>query len=90
MEKECDILIPAAELQSIHKHNAHKINAKVVIEGGNGPTTYKACKILEERNIGVVPDILANSGGVIVQYLEWIKNLEHVAPGRLTKKYQEK
>lgn len=71
-------------------HNADRIKAKVVVEGANGPTSYKAEEILQSRGITVVPDMLANSGGVTVSYFEWLKNLDHIAPGRMTKKYQEK
>lgn len=90
MEKECDILIPAAVERSIHKDNAPKLKCKVVVEGANGPTTFMAEEMLIERGITVVPDMLINVGGVTVSYFEWLKNLDHVAPGRLTKKYEEK
>ena len=62
----------------------------MILEGANGPTTYMAEGILNERGIITVPDMLANGGGVTCSYFEWLKNLEHVAPGRMTKKYQEK
>lgn len=71
-------------------HNADRIKAKVVVEGANGPTSYRAEEMLHKRGITVVPDMLANSGGVTVSYFEWLKNLDHIAPGRMTKKYQEK
>jgi len=87
LEKECDILLPAAVELSINMHNADKIKAKVVVEGANGPTSYKAEEILHSKGITVVPDMLANSGGVTVSYFEWLKNLDHIAPGRMTKKY---
>ncbi len=61
-----------------------------MLEGANGPTTYLGEEILNKRGIVVVPDILCSSGGVIVSYFEWHKNLKHVAPGRLTKRHQEK
>ncbi len=72
---ECDILIPAAIENQITKVNANKINAKVMVEGANGPTTPEADEILEEKGIIVVPDILANAGGVIVSYFEWVQDL---------------
>jgi glutamate dehydrogenase len=74
LEKECDVLIPAAISGVINKQNASRINCNIVIEAANGPTTKEALKILDERDILVVPDILANSGGVIVSYFEWCQN----------------
>jgi glutamate dehydrogenase len=74
LEKDCDILIPAAISGVIHKHNAVKIKSQIVIEAANGPTTKDALNILDQRKILVVPDILANSGGVIVSYFEWCQN----------------
>jgi glutamate dehydrogenase len=74
LEKECDILIPAAISGVINKYNASKLNCNIIIEAANGPTTKDALKILDEREILVVPDILANSGGVIVSYFEWCQN----------------
>jgi len=74
LEKECDVLIPAALGGQITKRNADKLKCKVILEAANGPTTKDAMKILEDRGILVVPDILANSGGVIVSYFEWCQN----------------
>lgn len=74
LEKECDILIPAAISGVINKHNAAKINCQIVIEAANGPTTKEAITLLAERNILLVPDILANAGGVVVSYFEWCQN----------------
>jgi len=90
IEKECDILIPAAVEKSIHKDNANKLKCKVVVEGANGPTTFYGEEILLRKGVVVVPDLLINAGGVTVSYFEWLKNLDHIAPGRMTKKYQEK
>lgn len=71
---ECDILIPAALENQINVSNADKIKAKLVVEAANGPTTPEAEQILKEKNILLVPDILANSGGVTVSYFEWVQN----------------
>jgi len=76
LELECDFLIPAALEGVIHKRNADNIRAKVIIEGANGPVTPEADSILDQKNIKVIPDILANAGGVTVSYLEWVQNLQ--------------
>lgn len=89
MRKKCDIFAPCASDGSINMHNAPHIKAKVIIEGANGPTTFSADEILTQRGVVVIPDMLANVGGVTVSYFEWLKNLDHIAPGRMTKKHQE-
>jgi glutamate dehydrogenase (NAD(P)+) len=71
---DCDILIPAALEQQITAENAHLIRARMVIEGANGPTTPEADDILHERGILVVPDVIANAGGVTVSYFEWVQD----------------
>jgi glutamate dehydrogenase (NAD(P)+) len=76
LELPCDILIPAALEQQIVEANAKSIKAKIVAEGANGPTTPEADEILYDRGVFVVPDVLANAGGVIVSYLEWVQNLQ--------------
>ena len=73
-EVDCDILIPAALEQQITGVNAPKIKAKMIIEGANGPTTPEADDILHERNILVLPDVIANAGGVTVSYFEWVQD----------------
>lgn len=71
---KCDVLVPAALQNVITEEIAHKINAKIVVEGANGPTLPEADHVLREKNVLVVPDILANSGGVTVSYFEWVQN----------------
>jgi len=89
MELECDVLIPAAKEKAINRNNVDRLQCKVVVEGANGPTTFYAEEALLKRNIITVPDMLANGGGVTCSYFEWLKNLDHIAPGRMTKKYTE-
>jgi glutamate dehydrogenase (NAD(P)+) len=71
---DCDVLLPAALENVITSKNARKIKAKVICEGANGPTTAGADKILEEKGVFVIPDILANAGGVTVSYFEWVQD----------------
>jgi glutamate dehydrogenase (NAD(P)+) len=73
---ECDILIPAAMEHQIHEGNASSVRAKIIVEGANGPTTTEAAHILREKRIFIVPDILANAGGVVVSYFEWVQGLQ--------------
>jgi glutamate dehydrogenase (NAD(P)+) len=76
LELEVDVLVPAALEKQITLDNIDKIKAKVIVEGANGPTTPDAEKELTNRNVIVVPDILANSGGVVVSYFEWVQSIQ--------------
>jgi glutamate dehydrogenase (NAD(P)+) len=77
LELSCDVLAPCAMENQITEANAGRIHAKIVVEGANGPTSGGATKILHERDILVCPDILANGGGVIVSYFEWVQSLQY-------------
>lgn len=89
-EKEVDFIVPAATEKSIHRVNAPKIKCKAIFEGANGPTTIAAEEILMEKGIIVAPDLLVNGGGVTCSYFEWLKNIDHVSPGKMTKKFDER
>jgi glutamate dehydrogenase (NAD(P)+) len=74
---DCDVLIPAALGGMIHEGNADRVQCRVMIEGANSPTTPTADKILNDKGIYVIPDVMANAGGVVVSYFEWVQNLQH-------------
>ena len=76
LEQPCEILIPAAVGSQIHADNAARIKANIVAEGANGPTTPEGDEILRERGVTVIPDVLANAGGVVVSYFEWVQGLQ--------------
>jgi glutamate dehydrogenase (NAD(P)+) len=74
LELDCEVLLPAATENQITSHNANKIKCKILAEGANGPTTAAADDILESKGVFVIPDILANSGGVTCSYFEWVQD----------------
>jgi glutamate dehydrogenase (NAD(P)+) len=77
IEQACGLLVPAAVGSQIHEGNADRVKAALIIEGANGPTTAEADAILHERGVRVIPDVLANAGGVVVSYFEWVQGLQH-------------
>ena len=86
---QCDILIPAALESVINMRNVEKIKTKLIVEAANGPVTYNADEFLNKKGIDILPDIYVNSGGVVVSYFEWVKNITHVRFGRLQRRYEE-
>jgi glutamate dehydrogenase (NAD(P)+) len=77
LEIECEVFIPAALGGMIHKQNADRLRCRMIVEGANSPTTPAADEILRDKGIFVVPDVMANAGGVVVSYFEWVQNLQH-------------
>lgn len=76
LQLDCSVLVPAALSEQITERNAAKLHCRILAEGANGPTTLEADRILQDRGIFIIPDILANSGGVIVSYFEWVQDLQ--------------
>jgi glutamate dehydrogenase (NAD(P)+) len=86
MYRPCDVLLPAAMEKTVNKFNCEQLHCKILAEGANGPTTLAAEQYLEAKGVLILPDILLNAGGVTVSYFEWLKNLEHVKPGKMTRR----
>ncbi|MDB5109549.1 MAG: Glutamate dehydrogenase, partial [Mucilaginibacter sp.] len=89
LEQPCDILVPAALENQITLKNIKNIKAKIIAEGANGPTSPEAEEVFYQNGGIIIPDMYANAGGVTVSYFEWLKNLSHVAFGRINRRFEE-
>ncbi len=89
LEKNCDILIPAALESQITMENAERISAKLIVEAANGPITFGADEVLKKKGVVIIPDAYANAGGVTVSYFEWIRNISHIRLGRMQRRHDE-
>ena len=78
LDIECELFIPAALGGMVHEQNADRLSCKVMVEGANSPTTPAADRILQDKGVYIVPDLMANAGGVVVSYFEWVQNLQHL------------
>jgi glutamate dehydrogenase (NAD(P)+) len=89
LEQPCDILVPAALENQITAENVGRLQTKIIAEGANGPTSPEAEAAFYEMGGMIIPDMYANAGGVTVSYFEWLKNLSHVAFGRMNRRFEE-